>query len=258
MPAERFVEIADPGDPGTTWRFDLRFMLSRYRCIWGAGCRSVRGDGSSQGCCSHGVYVEDASWSEDERGEASEVDLRARALTAAEWQNHAYAWRTGGWQRAREPGSVHTRVHRGACIFFNRDDHHAGPGCALHRAALARGEDPLDWKPRACWTVPIHVEHDERASRWTVRAVRRSDWGAAGAIDWWCTSAGAAQTAERPVFETLEPELRRTCGDAVYERLAGACRLRASPAARTASSGTRPKRDPASARAARPAGGRSA
>ena len=59
-PRERTVEIADPDDPGTVWRFDLRFLLSNYHCIWGQGCRSVRGDGSSQGCCSHGVYVEGA------------------------------------------------------------------------------------------------------------------------------------------------------------------------------------------------------
>ncbi len=93
---------------------------------------------------------------------------------------------------------------------------------------MRRGEDPRDWKPRACWTVPLHVEHDEDAGRWTVRAVRRSDWGSPGAIDWWCTSAAIAQTAERPVWQTMEPELRRTCGDGVYDRLARACRAAAA------------------------------
>ena len=51
---------------GTVWRFDLRFLLSHFHCIWGQGCRSVRGDGSSQGCCSHGVYVEGADWSDED------------------------------------------------------------------------------------------------------------------------------------------------------------------------------------------------
>ena len=221
---QRAVDIDDPDDPGTVWRFDLRFMRSNYHCIWGQGCRSVRGDDSSQGCCSHGVYVEGSDWDASDRGEAAEVDARARMLTPGEWQNHAVAARLGGWSRERERGSVHTRVHGGACIFFNPDTHPSGPGCALHQAAERRGEDPRDWKPRACWTVPLHVEHDEAASRWTVRAVRRSDWGSPGAIDWWCTSAAIAHTADRPVWQTMEPELRRTCGDGVYERLARACR----------------------------------
>jgi hypothetical protein len=234
-PTPRHLDVHDPDDPDTTWRFDLRFLLSHYHCIWGRGCRSVRGDGSAQGCCSHGVYVEGGDWPAEDRGEAGEVAARIAALTPDEWQNHGVARRLGGWSRERERGSVHTRVHRSACIMFNREDHPNGPGCALHQAALARGEDPLDWKPRACWTVPIHVEHDDDARRWTVRAVRRSDWGSPGAIDWWCTSATVAHTAERPVWQTLEPELRRTCGDAVYERLAATCRgaapLRASRAA---------------------------
>lgn len=220
---ERVIDIDDPDDPGTTWRFDLRFMRSNYHCIWGQGCRSVRGDDSSQGCCSHGVYVEGADWDDADRGEAGEVDERARMLTPADWHNHGVAARLGGWSRERERGSVHTRVHHGACIFFNPDTHAAGPGCALHQTALRRGEDPRDWKPRACWTVPLHVEYDEAAARWTVRAVRRSDWGSPGAIDWWCTSSAIAHTADRPVWQTMEPELRRTCGDGVYDLLAAAC-----------------------------------
>jgi len=220
---QRTIDIDDPDDPGTVWRFDLRFMRSNYHCIWGQGCRSVRGDDSSQGCCSHGVYVEGGDWDASERGEAAEVDARARMLTPGEWQNHGVAARLGGWSRERERGSVHTRVHGGACIFFNPGTHPSGPGCALHQAALGRGEDPRDWKPRACWTVPLHVEHDEQAGRWMVRAVRRSDWGSPGAIDWWCTSSALAHTADRPVWQTMEPELRRTCGDGVYELLAAAC-----------------------------------
>ncbi len=219
---QNVLDIEDPDDPGTVWRFDLRFMRSNFHCIWGQGCRSVRGDGSAQGCCSHGVYVEGGDWEATDRGEAAELALRVDRLTEDDWQNRAVAGH--GWSRERERGSVHTRVHRGACIFFNTESHPGGTGCALHQAALSRGEDPRDWKPRACWTVPLHVEHDEPAKRWTVRAVRRSDWGSPGAIDWWCTSAAIAHTADRPVWQTMESELRRTCGDGVYERLARACR----------------------------------
>jgi hypothetical protein len=49
----------------------------------------------------------------------------------------------------------------------------------------------------------------------------RSGWGEGGDdFAWWCTEAPEAFTGAEPVYRSLEPELRRTCGDAVYERLA--------------------------------------
>ena len=97
---QRTIDIDDPDDPGTTWRFDLRFMRSNYHCIWGQGCRSVRGDDSSQGCCSHGVYVEGADWDPSDRGEAAEIDARARTLTAAEARGDAVVLPLGGSEGA--------------------------------------------------------------------------------------------------------------------------------------------------------------
>ena len=89
---------------------------------------------------------------------------RVQQLTDEDWQNRGVALGHGGsdpWGKARfARGSVHTRIYRGACIFHNRPDHPAGAGCALHLAALRRGEDPIDWKPRICWQVPLFFESD--------------------------------------------------------------------------------------------------
>ena len=47
-----------------------------------------------------------------------------------------------------------TRVVDGACVFLNRPGFAGGAGCALHLAAVAEDDDPLDWKPRTCWKLP--------------------------------------------------------------------------------------------------------
>ena len=111
--AQNVVDIDDPDDPGTVWRFDMRFMRSNYHCIWGQGCRSVRGDGSSQGCCSHGVYVEGGDWDEADRGEAAEVDAARPAADAggvAEPRRRRQARRLGPRARARQ--RPHARAPR--------------------------------------------------------------------------------------------------------------------------------------------------
>ena len=140
------------------------------------------------------------------------------------------ALRRGGsdpWAKARfKRDSVHTRVYRDACIFHNRPDHPAGAGCALHLAALRRGEDAMDWKPQTCWQVPLLLDHDPKTRTTTVRASRTADWGQEGIIDWWCTEQAEAFSVERPVYLSLEQELRRVCGGDVYEELAAYCRAR--------------------------------
>ena len=70
-------------------------------------------------------------------------------------------------------GDTVSRLVDGACIFLNRPGFHSGPGCALHLAALNRGERPLDWKPEVCWQLPLrridetdqygHAAFDKRA-----------------------------------------------------------------------------------------------
>jgi hypothetical protein len=151
-------------------------------------------------------------------------------MTDEDWQNREVALRRDGrdpWAKARfKRDSVHTRVHREACIFHNRIDHPAGAGCALHVAALRRGENPIDWKPRICWQVPLFFEIDEKTKTTTVRAARTADWGAEGILDWWCTEHEDPFSAGEPVYVSMEAELRRECGDDVYDELAAYCRAR--------------------------------
>jgi hypothetical protein len=127
---------------GVNWEFDLTFMRSNFACIWGRGCRDIRGQGTARGCCVEGVEIYrgdgDAAGAED----LAMIRGRVKQLTDEDWQNRRVALRHGGrdpWGKARfAPDSVHTRIHRGACIFHNRPDHPAGGGCASSRGAAPR------------------------------------------------------------------------------------------------------------------------
>lgn len=208
------------GEPGAewAWEFELGFLRSHYRCIFGAGCRSLRGDGDTRGCCHLGVHVVDPAIPVDELGAILE---RVERLTDEDWQNRRIVERRGGdlgaWATRPAKGEVRTRTWRGACIFHNRPDHPAGSGCAFHIAALRRGERPLDWKPFTCWTMPLFLDYDEDRKVCVVRAARQRDWNTT--LDWWCIEQPDAYTGAEPVYRSLEDELRRLVGDAVYEEL---------------------------------------
>jgi hypothetical protein len=213
---------------GVNWEFDLTFMLSNFGCIWGHGCRDIRGQGTARGCCVEGVEIYRGGGDSAGAEDLAMIRGRVEQLTDEDWQNRRVALRHGGsdpWGKARfQPDSVHTRIYRGACIFHNRPDHPAGPGCALHLAALRRGEAPIDWKPQICWQVPLFFDSDPATSTTKVRACRTADWGQEGIIEWWCTEHEEAFTANRPVYISMEQELRRMCGDDVYDELAAYCR----------------------------------
>jgi hypothetical protein len=215
---------------GWSWEFDLAFMLSHYGCIWGCGCPDIRGDGTARGCCVLGVEIYRGKGDRAGREDLARIRGRVEQLTDEDWQNRRVALERGGrdpWGKARfRRDSVHTRTYRGACIFHNREDHRAGAGCALHLAALRRGEDPIDWKPETCWQVPLFFDSDPTTRTTLVRASRTPDWGPEGTLEWWCTEREEAFGATRPVYLSMERELRRVCGDAVYEELAAYCRAR--------------------------------
>jgi hypothetical protein len=215
---------------GWNWEFDLTFMMSAYGCIWGRGCPDIRRQGSARGCCVLGVEIYRGEGDAPGREDLAMIRGRVEQLTDEDWQNRRVALRRGGrdpWGKARfKRDSVHTRTYRGACIFHNRPDHPAGAGCALHLAALRRGEDPIDWKPEICWQVPLFFDSDTTTRTTTVRASRTADWGQEGIIDWWCTEHEEAYGAKQPVYRSMEQELRRVCGDDVYEELAAYCRGR--------------------------------
>ncbi|MGZ6693131.1 MAG: hypothetical protein ACXVHQ_37745 [Solirubrobacteraceae bacterium] len=215
---------------GVNWEFDLTFMLSNFGCIWGRGCPDIRRQGTARGCCVEGVEIYRGEGDTAGAEDLAMIRGRVEQLTDHGWQNRRVALRHGGsdpWGKARfKPDSVHTRIYRGACIFHNRPDHPAGAGCALHLAALRRGEDPIDWKPQICWQVPLFFDSDPTTNTTKVRACRTADWGHEGIIDWWCTEREEAYTAARPVYLSMEQELRRMCGDDVYDELAAYCEAR--------------------------------
>lgn len=223
-----FVEFIDPADPTWSWRFELSFFLSHYNCIWGRGCKSTDCDLSTRGCCPNGVHIVSEPGDAEEQADLASIIEHVGQMTADDWQNKPLVDARGGgldaWSKQRGPeGTVHTRLHRGACIFHNRDDHPDGPGCSLHQAALKRGESPLDWKPTTCWMVPLFTttDHEERVK--TVGPVRHDDWGGEGLLDWWCVDDPIAYQGEKPAYRYFEDELRRICGDAVYEALRDHC-----------------------------------
>lgn len=215
---------------GWNWEFDLTFMRSNYRCIWGRGCPDVRLQHTARGCCVDGVEIYQGEGDEPGSEDLELIRGRVEEMTGEDWQNREVALRRGGrdpWAKARfKRDSVHTRVHRAACIFHNRTDHPAGAGCAFHVAALRRGENPIDWKPRICWQVPLFFDIDEKTRTTTVRASRTVDWGEEGILDWWCTEHEDAFTADQPVYVSMEAELRRVCGDEIYDELAAYCHAR--------------------------------
>ncbi|MSY76857.1 MAG: hypothetical protein F2659_06250, partial [Actinobacteria bacterium] len=180
-----YISFDDP-DEHRTWVFDATFLRSGWNCIWGNGCKGVLSTDASelqQGCCSFGAhFIDDADVQ-------TVVESSAR-LTPDQWQFHAEA-AAGGWTATEPDGTVTTRVIDGACIFHNRPGFAGGAGCALHSAALAVSERPIDWKPDVCWQLPLRLHEDTDLHGHvtsTLREWKRRDWGEGGTdFHWWCT-----------------------------------------------------------------------
>lgn len=205
------VEVVD-GD--TVWRFDEGFLRSNWTCIWGRGCKGIlehTAEELEQGCCSVGVELADAD-------EAMTVAAYAATVPHALWQHHD---RVDEHDVFRDAERLHTKVVDGACIFLNRPGFPGGAGCALHLAADAAGESFVDWKPSACWQLPLRVDAatDGGTEVVTVRRWTRDDWGDDAVMAWWCTEEPDAYVGARPVVESLADELRAVTGDEVYVEL---------------------------------------
>ncbi len=173
-----WVSFDDP-DEERTWIFDVTFLLSRWTCIYGRGCQGVLTGPApelAQGCCSYGAHFTDDA-------DVERVKAAAKTLTDDDWQHRARA-RRGGQVRTARDGSRVTRLVDGACIFLNRPGFPAGPGCALHLAALRRGQLPLELKPDVCWQLPLRREDltgdDGRVTTFISQWDRRH-WGEGGA-----------------------------------------------------------------------------
>jgi len=187
--AHEWVSFEDPGED-RSWRFDVTFLLSKWSCIYGSGCQGVLTGPApemEQGCCSYGAHFTD-------REDAARVRAAARTLTREQWQFYADGRRSV--TRKDADGATVTRLVDDACIFLNRPGFPGGAGCALHRAALERGQAPLELKPDVCWQLPLRREEETEDSGHVTTTVTQWDrrhWGEGGAeFHWWCTEAPEA------------------------------------------------------------------
>jgi hypothetical protein len=220
-----WVSFEDPLEE-RTWVFDVTYLTSPWRCIFGEGCQGVLTGPAAdlvQGCCSYGAHFV------DEEDEATTLAYAER-LRPDQWQLKDVAQRKGGATKVNKAGERKTRVVDGACIFLNRPDFPGGAGCALHVAAVEAGERPLDWKPDVCWQLPLRLEEhtdDEGHVTSTLREWKRRDWGAGGAeFHWWCTESPDAFIDHRPVWETNRDEIVEMVGETAYALLVEHLRTR--------------------------------
>jgi hypothetical protein len=200
-----------------TWLFDVTFLESSWRCIYGNGCQGVLtgpAEEMVQGCCSYGAHFVD---DKDRR----RVERAARRLTADQWQFKSRGKK--GTTRVKRNGEMVTRMVKDACIFLNRPDFHRGPGCALHVLAMDEGESYIPLKPEVCWQLPLRRDEDvdERGHvTTTIAQWDRRHWGAGGQdFHWWCTEAPEAFTGTSRVVDSMREELVAMVGQRVYDRL---------------------------------------
>jgi hypothetical protein len=223
--AHEWVSFEDPTED-RTWLVDVTFMLSRWCCIYGAGCQGVLTEPTPEameGCCSYGAHFTDET-------DAARVQVAAGTLSGEQWQFRSKARRKSGVLKRDSKGAIATRLVDGACIFLNRPGHLGGAGCALHRAAIERGVPPLQLKPDVCWQLPLRREDSVAANGHVTSSLgewRRRHWGEGGAeFSWWCTEAPEAFSGRDPVYVSLEDELTAMIGRDVYGLLASYLRAR--------------------------------
>ncbi len=216
--AREWVSFEDPGEE-RTWVFDVTFLTSNWTCIYGHGCQGVLTEPTPElahGCCSYGAHLIDGK-------DARRVEKAAATLTAEQWQFRDRGKKDGVIKKNKH-GEVVTRVVKGACVFLNRPGFGTGPGCALHQAAVERGQDPLELKPEVCWQLPLRREDEVADDGHVVSTIRQWDrrhWGKGGAeFAWWCTEAPDAFVGSRPVYVEMEAELTAMVGPRPYRMLA--------------------------------------
>jgi hypothetical protein len=215
--AREWVSFEDPGEE-RTWIFDVTFLTSNWTCIYGNGCQGVLTEPTPElvhGCCSYGAHLID-------KKDARRVEKAAARLTDEQWQFRSKGTKDGIIKKNKE-GELVTRVVKGACIFLNRTDFPTGPGCALHQAAVAGGQNPLELKPEVCWQLPLRREDEVADDGHVVSTIRQWDrrhWGAGGQqFAWWCTESPEAFVGSRPVYVEMEAELTEMVGSEPYRLL---------------------------------------
>jgi hypothetical protein len=222
-PSREWVSFDDPEEEGRTWLVDVTFLLSSWDCIFGAGCQGVftaPAPERVQGCCSYGAHFAD-------KADRDKVARLARDLPDDLWQFAKIGRKKGIAAKVGSHDGVpdwRTRLVDDACIFLNRPGWKSGPGCALHQWGMRTGTHHSEIKPEVCWQLPLR-RIDEDAEDGTVISrlteFAREGWGEGGDdFAWWCTEAPEAFVGARPVYRSLEAELRLMLGDRLYRRVA--------------------------------------
>lgn len=223
-----WVEFTDPADDDHVIRADMTWLLSRWSCVYGSGCKGITGR-PVQGCCSHGAFFTDAD-------DQKRVKAAVKRLDPSTWQHHRKglkAW-TELDELDDEPARRTATRPGGGCVFQNDPDFAGGGGCALHGQALRDGVHPLKYKPDVCWQLPIR-----RAQDWVTRPDEtkvlqsvisefdRRAWGSGGhELRWWCTSSPDAHVGGDAVYVSYAPELTELLGEMAYAELARLCKER--------------------------------
>ncbi len=216
IPVDLHEWVSFDDDDGDTWLFDVTFLTSNYGCIYGRGCPGVFTELAPEyehGCCTYGAHFFDGE-------DRAAIEAQVARLEPGEWELAERAEEMGGPIHQNDEGEWVTHTIDDACIFLNRPGFEYGAGCALHQAALRRGERPLDWKPDVCWQVPIRFdEHtdDNGHTTYILREWKRRDWGEGGLeFAWWCTDDPLAFNEDRPVWKTSRDEIVELIGEDPY------------------------------------------
>jgi len=219
-----WISFDDP-DEHRTWVFDKTFLTSNYKCIYGCGCKGILEQPSpelEQGCCSFGAHFVDAADVENTR-------RHFERISPEHMQFHAVAIEHGitreGDPTENDDGvlepTVMSTLADDACVFLNRPGFAGGVGCALHIAAEAAGERPLDWKPQVCWQVPLRLEHSDDDSGHVTSRLRewkRRDWGEGGEeFAWWCTEEPDAFVGAEPLYVSARDDIVELVGAHIYD-----------------------------------------
>ena len=155
------------------------------------------------------------------------VERVAKQLDDDTWQFRKRAKKKGIWVKVGKD-DYRTRLVDGACIFLNRPGFATGPGCALHQLAERTGQHHSDVKPEVCWQLPLRniEEYDEDAERRRrlppAHRVRppRLGRGRRGVRVVVHRGAGGVRRRASRSTGAMEPELRKMCGDELFEMIA--------------------------------------
>ena len=227
-PAREWVTFVDPVDEGRIWQIDVTFLLSNWQCIFGHGCQGIWTEPTPElvhGCCTYGAHFSD-------KADRNQVVKASKQLSADEWQFAKLGRKKGIFEKVEEEEEDDdedggpewkTRVVKDACIFLNRPDFAAGPGCALHLHALNTGHHFSDYKPEVCWQVPLRRIDDPQDDGTVISRLTecgREGWGEGGEdFAWWCTEAPEAFTGKQAVYESMSVELRKMLGKKLHKQV---------------------------------------